>query len=158
MERTYGMTNLSQLLRPLCLFLSKNRFLVCLVKQRMRKIVSRKVSSDRLKMSMIRLNRTNESTNKWTNERKNEKWMKKSERMRINEMNDWNEMTDEGLAGLVGQCQHDRMSRWTNEHTKERKNWKIDEWMSQRTYCVLVNDNSMTCYDFDFLVYHELIK
>lgn len=120
MERTYGMTNLSQLLRPLCLFLSKNRFLVCLVKQRMRKIVSRKVSSDRLKMSMIRLNRTNESTNKWTNERKNEKWMKKSERMRINEMNDWNEMTDDWVAGLVGQCQHERMSRWTNEHTIER--------------------------------------
>ena len=60
MERTYGMTDLSQLLRPLRLFLSKNSFLVCLVKQQMRKIVSRKVSSDRLKMSMIRLNRTNE--------------------------------------------------------------------------------------------------
>ena len=60
MERAYGMTDSSQLFRPLGLFLSKNRFLVCLVEERMRKIVSRKVSSDRLKMSMIRLNRTNE--------------------------------------------------------------------------------------------------
>lgn len=120
MERTYAINDLSQLLRSLCLFLSKNRFLVSLVKQRMRKIVSRNVSSDRLKMSMIRLNRTNESTNKWTNERKNEKWMKKNERIRINEVNDWNEMTDDWLAGLVGQCQHERMSRWTSEDTIER--------------------------------------
>ena len=127
MERTYGMTDSSQLLRPLCLFLSRNRFLVCLVKQRMRKIVSRKVSSDRLKMSMIRLNRTNESTNKWTKKRKNEKWMKKNERIRINEMNDWNEMTDDWLAGWLAWWVSASMKEWVDEQAKIRLK---DRWMN----------------------------
>ena len=103
---------------------------------------------------MIRLNRRNEGRNKWTKERKNERWMK-NERMRINEMNDWDEMTEGWLVGLVGQCQHERMpSKWTNEHTNERMNWKIDILRAcQLQQC----DNSMTFYDFDFFVCHEVI-
>lgn len=124
MERTYGMTDLSQLLRPLCLFLSKNRFLVCLVKQRMRKIVSRKVSSDRLKMSMIRLNRTNKATNKWTNERKNEKWMKKmKECEEMKWMIEMRWQTTGWLAWWVSAS----MKEWVDEQTNIRLK---DRWMN----------------------------
>lgn len=123
MERTYGMNDLSQLLRSLCLFLSKNRFLVCLVEQRMRKIVSRKVSSDRLKMSMIR---TNQSTNKWTNERKNEKWMKKKWK-NANKWNEWLKWDDRRLAGWLAWCVSASMKEWVDEQTNIRLK---DRWMN----------------------------
>ena len=127
MERTYGMTDSSQLLRPLCLFLSKNRFLVCLVKQRMRKIVSRNVSSDRLKMSMIRLNRTNEWTNKWTNERTKEWKVNEKKWKNSNKWNEWLKWDDRRLAGWLAWWVSASMKEWVDEQAKIRLK---DRWMN----------------------------